>query len=270
MSKKNNLFSIGEISEVTGASIKSLRYYEKIKILTPAYIDPYSGYRYYSFDQANLVSIIMYCIELDIPLKELTRYIDKDQTVDFSAFLSHGKEIAQKKLKVLQMGLGFIEALEMKIAQTNKHRQKEGVYTMEIPEKKFWVIPYRKSFQEEVDQLEMIKPFLDWNNRLVELYESVEYGYLCEYSGAGVRRYVFAEIPSLWDDVRTVPQGSIKLIPGGSYFCRQSERSRIEEAPEIFAKHLGNRSFLAIETEVLSGKFKINKPLHELRVIAAG
>lgn len=41
-------FSIGEVSKITGLSIDRLRNYDKIGLLKPSYIDPNSGYRYYS------------------------------------------------------------------------------------------------------------------------------------------------------------------------------------------------------------------------------
>ena len=46
--KKENLLSIGALSKQTGVHIKSLRYYDSLGILRPAYVDPCSGYRYYS------------------------------------------------------------------------------------------------------------------------------------------------------------------------------------------------------------------------------
>ena len=41
-----DLISIGDLSKLTGVNIKSLRYYEKIGVLLPAYVDPDSRYRY--------------------------------------------------------------------------------------------------------------------------------------------------------------------------------------------------------------------------------
>ena len=43
---KKRLFSIGKLSKLTGVHVQSLRYYETIGILKPAYIDPESNYRY--------------------------------------------------------------------------------------------------------------------------------------------------------------------------------------------------------------------------------
>lgn len=67
--KKDNLLSIGALSKQTGVHIKSLRYYDSLGILRPAYVDPSSGYRYYSLQQIPVVDAIQLCVDLDIPLK---------------------------------------------------------------------------------------------------------------------------------------------------------------------------------------------------------
>ena len=262
MSRKNKLFSIGEISRYTGASIKSLRYYEKLKILKPAFVDPYSGYRYYSFEQCYLINIIMFCIELDIPLKELCKYIDKNEEIDLSTLLTNGKKIAQKKLQVLQKGLGFIEEIEQKMAFADKYHQGKEIYSREIPEKKFYVVPCEQPFAE-VDISELAKPFLDLEYSGEGFYELSEYGYMCEHSPSGIQRYTFIELPE-----HTVKENT-RSISAGTWLCKQSEESQIEQTPQIFSKHLkGKTSFLVIETEVFIGKYKIYKPINELRVLA--
>ena len=261
MSRKSKLLSIGEISRFTGASIKSLRYYERINILEPAFVDPCSGYRYYSFDQVYLIDIIMFCIELDIPLKELTGYIDKNETIDYSALLAYGKGIAEKKQKTLQRGLRFIGDVERQIALAEKYQHVKEVYSREIPEKLFYAMPCGQSF-EDVDPFEVSKPFLDLEFDKEDTYELLEYGYMCEHSPSGIQRYAFMELP------RHKAKANARTIPGGMYACRQSEASQIEQAPRIFSEYLkGSDSFLVIETEVFAGKYKVSKPKNELRVM---
>ncbi|MDR2543709.1 MAG: MerR family DNA-binding transcriptional regulator [Treponema sp.] len=248
------------MSKFTGASIKSLRYYEEIKILKPAFIDEFSGYRYYSFNQIYLIDLVMFCIELDIPLKKLTEYIDKTETLDYSALLAYGKGIAEKKLRTIQDGLKFIEDTQLKIDLAEKYQKGQEIYSREIPEKYFYVIPYNQSL-DNADAFELAKPFMDLDDSEDGFYD-FEYGYMCEYSPSGVQRYAFMELS------KPKTEDNIKVIPGGLYFCKQWEESQIEQSPHIFRRQLkGNKSFVAIETEIFIGKYKINKPINELRVI---
>src|SRR5512138_193567 len=56
MQKK--LFSIGEVSKIKGVTKKALRFYERIGLLKPHYINPFNRYRYYSIEQFVYIDII--------------------------------------------------------------------------------------------------------------------------------------------------------------------------------------------------------------------
>jgi hypothetical protein len=45
-SMNRKLFSIGEISAIKGITVKALRFYEKIGLLIPCYINPSNRYRF--------------------------------------------------------------------------------------------------------------------------------------------------------------------------------------------------------------------------------
>lgn len=49
--EKKDLLSISELAAISGVNAKSLRYYDRLGILRPAFVDPDSGYRYYAFYQ---------------------------------------------------------------------------------------------------------------------------------------------------------------------------------------------------------------------------
>lgn len=269
MARKNNFLSIGEVAKYTGASIDSLRYYERIKLLEPAHIDTDSSYRYYSFDQIYLIEVISLCIELDIPLKELTQYIAEDETVDYSGLLAYGKEIAEKKLNTLQKGLKFIGDIEKKIALTEKYPQDGKIYTREIPQKYFCVTPCKEIFKN-AEPFEIIKTSLDLyyyeDNYDEWLYsELLEYGFLCKHTSPKIEYYMFAELPK---NIAMTVKERIMIIPAGTYLCTQNEEGQIGQTIDIFKEQLnGENSFLAIETNIFTSRYKINAPTNELRII---
>lgn len=96
---KDKLLSIGEVSKLKGVGIKSLRYYERIGIFSPAYINPDTGYRYYSMTQMMELDVIITCIELGIPLKELETYRKASGALDLEAMLERGRESAKRRMR---------------------------------------------------------------------------------------------------------------------------------------------------------------------------
>ncbi len=100
---KQNLLTIGNLSKQTGVHVKSLRYYEQLGILLPAYTDPDTGYRYYTLSQIPVVDAIRACIFLDIPLKEFTGFLTRDQRrIHYKKLFSHGTMLAHRKIRDIQ------------------------------------------------------------------------------------------------------------------------------------------------------------------------
>ena len=47
------MFRISDFSRFTRVSVKTLRYYDRLGLLTPAYVDPDTGYRHYAARQVS-------------------------------------------------------------------------------------------------------------------------------------------------------------------------------------------------------------------------
>jgi DNA-binding transcriptional MerR regulator len=236
-----------------------LRYYERINILSPAYVDEETGYRYYSLDQIHLVAIIMFCVELDIPLKGLPNLTDEKNSVDFDDFLDKGKQSAKKKIKSLQKGLRFIDKIKLN-NQLIESRMDGKIYSRTIPEKIFYVKPCGQSL-ENVDVLETILSFADvqFGDENIDL---PDYGFLCKNSPTEKTYYAFVEVSEESENTMR--------IPGEKYFCKQVETGAIEQAPEIFSEYLrGRDSFIVIEAEefYVGKRKKNNSHISELRII---
>ena len=65
------LLKIGEVADFFQISVKAVRIYEKKGIITPAYIDPESGYRYYTPDQLHQMAALLELKALGFSLDEI-------------------------------------------------------------------------------------------------------------------------------------------------------------------------------------------------------
>ncbi len=107
---RDGLLSIGELARMKGVGVKSLRYYESIGIFPPAFVDPSSGYRYYSLNQLMDLDAITTCIELGIPLKELRGYMEPSGMLNLAALLERGKMQALARIAEAQAVLAQVSA----------------------------------------------------------------------------------------------------------------------------------------------------------------
>lgn len=82
------MYTIGQFSRICQVSIKALRHYEKIGLLTPSRVDPDNQYRYYSLEQLDAVKAITFMKDLGIPLKTIKDVIlQGSQPQDIKAIL---------------------------------------------------------------------------------------------------------------------------------------------------------------------------------------
>lgn len=62
---------IGEFSKLCGVTVKTLHHYEKLGLIAPAEVDPWTGYRYYRVDQMQTMQTIGHLKELGFSLEEI-------------------------------------------------------------------------------------------------------------------------------------------------------------------------------------------------------
>ena len=68
---EETLLKIGEVADFFQISVKAVRIYEKKGIIVPAYIDPESGYRYYTPDQLHQLAALLELKALGFSLEEI-------------------------------------------------------------------------------------------------------------------------------------------------------------------------------------------------------
>ncbi len=99
---RKNLFPIGEVSKLFHISVSSLRHYENIGLLTPEYISPDSGYRYYGTEQFEVLNTIRYLRALDMPLTEIEDFLKNKDIDRIEEKLRQQKQTVLKKQQELK------------------------------------------------------------------------------------------------------------------------------------------------------------------------
>ena len=99
---KKNLFSIGKVAKMFHLSTSTLRHYENIGLLSPAYISSESGYRYYSTEQFEILNMVRYLRTLDMPLSEIENFLKNREIESMEKKLRQQKEIVIKKQEELK------------------------------------------------------------------------------------------------------------------------------------------------------------------------
>lgn len=126
---KDGLFKIGEVTKAVGLTRRIIINYETMGILTPAYRDEQSGFRYYSADNIVHIRLIRALQNFGLSLEEIKRYFHD------SAYLS--KEI--DRLVLLRNQLDQYIA-QLRLRQTNSENAE--IIKVTLPEFSAYCIDY--------------------------------------------------------------------------------------------------------------------------------
>lgn len=258
---KHKYLSIGEISKLSGAHIKSLRYYDRIGVLKPAYIDPDTSFRYYTFSQLGIIEAIQTCVELGIPLKEFSQYSeDSGQKIHYAKLLKHGEELADSRIRAMRDGLKVMKELQREIERNEAHAGLEAPIQYEVPQKRYLTETIHEALGYDACRTRLGALFL----RMVEsgYKPGYEYGFLYRYRNGGVERHLFVEVMA----VAKGKKRDLTVIPAGRYVAKHVTESKIETAPEEFPELFAtDGGKIAIEAELFTGVYSVTEPVYELR-----
>jgi DNA-binding transcriptional MerR regulator len=76
------MFNIGEFASIGRVSVRMLRHYDEIGLLTPARVDPFTGYRSYDGSQFEVLGRILMFKDLGFRLDEVTQIVHGQVSVD--------------------------------------------------------------------------------------------------------------------------------------------------------------------------------------------
>ncbi len=264
--EKGKLYSIGKIAYLMGISVQTLRFYEKIGLFEPSYVDPETGYRYYEYTQMHKIDRIRYLQKLGVPLKKIAEIYQENSVEAMTRALQTQLEQKREEQRKLQ---GQIEDLDWYLD-----------YWTFLDRKKYIGVMYTRHLERRYAFVSPMGdvPFSISNEWFYELRNQPQYqGLECR------RQYV-----SILDDGQ-LRQGHTYTLQYGLYLkgdpgCRDQHLIELPEgeylcflariydesqwSPEIFERFLEkDERYLVIANEYEDNLQQFDKCLYEIQLI---
>ncbi|HDR8110607.1 TPA: MerR family transcriptional regulator [Bacillus cereus] len=135
----NKRFTIGEMAKMHNIAESTLRYYDEKGIFHPSIVDPQTNYRYYTIDQFSLLDTIKFLRQLNIPLKEIKKYIDERNPTYALNLLEKQQEMMLKKQREIEYALAKMEHRIHLIKKAMK-AETDRILIKKIPKRKITAI----------------------------------------------------------------------------------------------------------------------------------
>lgn len=126
---ENNRLLIGQMARLNHTTLATLRHYDKVGILSPVYVNPETGYRYYDVQQCLVFHMIQHHKALNMSLKEIKEILRRND-YDFL------EQIYKKKLDEVNQALAEFEFRKEELERMMKgadhfcHRPPNGFIQM--------------------------------------------------------------------------------------------------------------------------------------------
>ena len=257
--------SIGKVSKLKNVSIKSLRYYDQIGILKPAFVNTETNYRYYTEEQLYLLDAITVCIKLGIPLKDLNNYVE-GTSINLQKLLYDGKILAEQKILDIHNCLAALQETLQNMASPVTGLAKipesksgillpDGFYHNEIVARKMLTVPLDEMDVPKYYGQHILKLFVTAQQMgTVVAYPS---GVLHEYQNGKYQRPMFLTITG--DAPAAASSGqTVRTISEGDFACRRisTHVTDFETIREEMKEVIKSDDFYVIETDTLSEENK--------------
>lgn len=113
------MFRIGEFAQIAQVSGRQLRYYDQLGLLSPARIDPDTGYRYYGIRQLPRLNRILALKELGLTLEQIATFLeDEISPAALRGMLAMKRAQVEQSLRAEEVRLRHIESRIAQIDET--------------------------------------------------------------------------------------------------------------------------------------------------------
>ncbi len=255
----NTLLSIGKLAKLRNINVQSLRYYEKLGILVPAYTNQESGYRYYSLEQIMILDTIILCIDLGIPLKELKNYVNDDGELEFEHLLKDGKKLAKEKIKKIESNIDSIDRTLQHINAQKTFQEREGYYSRHIFERYYITVPCTPVMNAKEYEKNLSRLFSLAKEK--KLQASFPHGIISSYCDGKFKE------SNMFLEVLPSDSSNTQKLDAGNYLCFQEAREVHSDPLEIFPeKLLGHGNTNVIISSMSPNIYKYDKVTLEFQV----
>lgn len=214
-------YTIGEAAALLNMSTQTLRFYDKSGVVVPHYIDPKTGYRYYSYDQIPYIGRVKYLQRFGLRLEDIRTALASNDVRELKKILLQRREDIRHEVSQLN---DMLEDLDWYVE-----------YYSHIDYQDFNDLPYKVQESERYLLAEPIEPgekiYGAAGHRLIQRQYSAAFanvrflrhnGYLLDFQSLLKGQIVPTHYFVYLREKATPDHPNVKTVPAGTYFCMQA------------------------------------------------
>ena len=133
--KSDKLYSIGEVAKLKGTTVKTLRFYDKIGLVKPAYVDESTNYRYYKLEQLLLIEHVLMFKKNGASLAQIAAACKDDNSVVLADFFFSQILQAQDKITESKEAIDKYQQIATRIYHDKARSVNQDIYYRSMGER---------------------------------------------------------------------------------------------------------------------------------------
>jgi DNA-binding transcriptional MerR regulator len=207
------MFKIGEFSRLSRVSVRMLRHYDQLGLLTPSQTGPFTGYRYYSAQQLPRLNRIIALRDLGFSLEQIAGMLDEDLSTDqLLGMLKLKRAEVEEQMKSEEQKLARLEVRIRQMSESPRY----GAYDVIVRD----IEPELAATYREVAADD---------DRIQQMFDLVE-TYVAEFEGARADKPPFSIYYD--DDYREKDVDAEVAVPL-KYAIPENELIRVRQLPRL-------------------------------------
>lgn len=207
------MFKIGEFSRLSRVSVRMLRHYDQLGLLTPSQTDRFTGYRYYSADQLPRLNRILALRDLGFSLEQINGLLDEDlSTEQLLGMLKLKRAEVEEQMHLEQQKLSRLEARIRQMSESPRH----GAYDVIVRD-------------VEPELAAMYREVASDDDRVQQMFDTVE-TYVAQYEGARADKPPFS---IYYDDEYRDKEVDAEIAVPLRYAIPEHELIRVRQLPRL-------------------------------------
>ncbi|HJQ13925.1 MAG TPA: MerR family transcriptional regulator [Anaerolineales bacterium] len=247
------MFKIGEFSRLSRVSVRMLRHYDQLGLLTPSETDPFTGYRYYSAEQLPRLNRILALRDLGFSLEQVSGMLEEDLSTDqLLGMLKLKRAEVEEQMKAEQQKLQRLEVRIRQMREAPGHGKYDVILRDIEPE---MAATYREVAADD--------------DRIQQMFDMVE-TYVTGFDGARADKPPFS---IYYDEEYREKEMDVEVAVPLRYAIPETESIRIRQLPRLSSVacvvHVGEyadiyQAYNALLAWIEANDYRMTGPIREV------
>lgn len=231
---KENLLSITELAKLRQVTSETLRYYDRIGLIKPDYVDPQTRYRYYSIRQYEKLGTIKELRQLGMSIHDITDYFSGRNLRKSHQLLLHQLELLEEEIRKQQLLSEILRRKLHFLSEITPPPPVDKVFCRAFPQR--YMITFGEpagGSREHAFAFTRLERYLD---EVAPILASDRIGVYADWHLLEPSDDYIPAVPMIFVERDAIESEHKRTIPPGDYLCMNYRRGELERYHPSFAR----------------------------------